>query len=277
MSIDAEAAFRVYFRSVTHPATNQGYPRKKVGLALGGGVARGIAHLGVIGVLEEAGVPIDLVAGTSAGAVIGAVYCAGYGLARATQVAAKMRWWKIASLAWPSEGFLSFRRMERFLVRALGDLTFADLKIPFSAVATDIDTGQEVDLCEGRLAPAVRASSSVPGAIQPVRLDGRRLVDGSLTNTLPVTVARRMGADYVIGVDIFPHFVRRGWGPFGTGFAALEILIQNAGGGLRQADCLICPDLAGTSYLRFSRWKFFYEQGRKRALEKLPHILAALQ
>jgi NTE family protein len=251
--------------------------RKKVGLALGGGSTRGLAHLGVIGVLEDAGISIDLVAGTSLGSIIGAVYCAGYSSTKAIQVAAHMGWWKIAALTWPSGGFFSLNPLERFLVRQLGNISFSDLKIPLAVVATDIDTGKEVILCEGPLAPAVRASSSIPGIIVPARLNGRRLVDGALANTVPVSVVRRMGADYVIAVDILPHSVRKFWGPFGVGFAALEILIQNAGGGLQQADCLIRPDLAGSSYWRFSRWKYLYELGRKQALEILPQIKTALR
>ncbi len=247
--------------------------RKKIGLALGGGVARGVTHLGVLSALEEAGIPIDCVAGTSAGSLIGAIYCSGYGLERALEVASHMSWWKIARPVWPSQGFLSFTRLERFLVMELGDLSFTDLKIPYAAVAADIDSGKEVVLCEGRLAPAVRASCSVPGVITPIKVDGRRLVDGSIANTLPVSAARNLGADYVIGVDIFPHFARRGWGAAGIGFAALEILVENAGGGRCCADCLICPDLAGKSYLKFSNWKMYYELGRKAALEKLPQIL----
>jgi NTE family protein len=249
---------------------------KKIGLALGGGVARGIAHLGVLSALEEAGLPIDCVVGTSAGSVIGAVYCAGYGLEKAIHIASRMSWWNIAAPVWPAEGFFSFARMERFLTRELGDLSFSDLHTPYAAVAADIDTGEEVILCEGRLALAVRASCSVPGLVAPVKINGRRLVDGSIANTLPVSVARRMGAETVIGVDIFSPAIRRFWGAPGLGLAALEILVQNAGNGCRQADILICPSLSGKSYLRFSRWRELFELGRQAAREKLPEILTML-
>ncbi len=250
--------------------------RKRVGLALGGGAARGLAHLGVLTVLEGAGVPIDFVAGTSAGAVVGAIYCAGFSMIKAIETATRMTWKNIARPTWPSKGFLSFDRMETWLVSELGDLQFSDLRIPFATIAVDINTGQQIVFREGRLATAIRASCSVPGIVAPVEMGGRSRVDGSLVNTIPVSVAREMGADYVIGVDIFPHAVRPSWGPFGLGFTAIEILVQNSGGGIKEADCLIAPQLSGASYLLFSRWKTVFDLGAAMALDRLPQIFEAI-
>jgi NTE family protein len=246
--------------------------RKRIGLALGGGSVRGMAHLGVLTVLEGAGVPVDFVAGTSAGSVIGAFYCAGYGLIKAVEMATRMSWRNIANPTWPSKGLISFERMEAFLIAELGDLQFADLEIPFAAVAADLDTGQQVVFREGRIAPAIRASCSIPGIVTPSKIDGRTLVDGSIANTIPVSVVREMGADFVIGVDIFPSTNRSSWGPFGIGFSAIEILVQNAGGGAKDADCLIAPKLSGHSYVSFSHWKTLFNLGAEITLDRLPDI-----
>lgn len=248
----------------------------KVGLALGGGVVRGMAHIGVLSVLEEAGIPIDYVAGTSAGSLVGAIYCAGYSTTQIKENAMRLRWWHLLRPVWPRQGFFSFDLMERWLVRTLGDLTFSDLKIPFAAVATDLERAAPVWLRQGRLAPAVRASCSVPGIFTPVRLDGLVLGDGSLADTVPVDVLRLMGAQYVIGVDIFIASIRRGWGAFGMGVNALEILVERAGGGIDRADCLIAPALRGESYLRFSQRERIYRLGEQAAREKLPAILRDL-
>jgi NTE family protein len=150
------------------------------------------------------------------------------------------------------------------------------LKIPFAVMATDINTGKPVKLSTGRVAPAVRASASVAGFVTPVELDGKLLVDGSFSDTVPVQAVREMGAEYVIGVDIFTPYIRRWLGPFGYGLAAIEIMVENAGSGVEQADCLIAPQLAGTTYVRFSKWEEFYRLGRQAAEVKLPAILKAI-
>jgi NTE family protein len=250
--------------------------RKRIGLALGGGVVRGLAHIGVLAVLQQAGIPIDYVAGTSAGSLVGASFCAGMSIEAILDFAVKMRWWHIARPVLPVQGFVSFEPMERWIMSELGDLTFADLRIPFTAVATDLNSGESVILNDGRLAPAVRASCTVPGLVTPLELDGKLLGDGSLSNTVPVSILRAMGADYVIGVDIFTSSIRRRWGPLGLGFAALEILIQRAGGGITQADCVITPNLAGATYFRFSKKEHLMEQGEKAAREKVDCIRQAL-
>lgn len=249
----------------------------KIGLALGGGVVRGMAHIGVLSVLEEAGITIDYIAGTSAGSLVGAIYCAGYSTAQIKEHAMRLRWWRLLKPVWPSQGFFSFALMERWLVRTLGDLTFDQLKIPFAAVATDLERAAPVWLQQGRLAPAVCASCSVPGIFTPVRLNGLVLGDGSLADTVPVDVLRQMGADYVIGVDIFIASIRRGWGALGMGVNALEILVERAGGGVDRADCLIAPALRGESYVRFSQRERIFRLGEQAAREKLAPILSDLE
>ena len=250
--------------------------RKRVGLALGGGSVRGLAHLGVLKVLEAEQVPIDFVAGTSVGSVVGAAYCAGLGVGPLIELVQQLGWRNLAGLTWPTQGFVSFAKLEHWLVALLGDLTFAELRVPFAAVATDLEMGEPVVLREDRLAAAVRASCSVPGIAPPVRRDGRVLVDGGVSDNLPVAAVRSMGADYVIAVDICRPLRTRRWGPFGIGLTSLEELVRRSGGGLQSADCVISPELSGFSYLRFSRREELIARGIRAAEAKLPDIRAAL-
>jgi NTE family protein len=250
--------------------------RKKVGLALGGGIARGLAHIGVIRALEKAGIPIDCVVGSSAGSVIGAAYCTGMGIQRVEEVSQRLHLWQMISLRWPSRGILSFNRLEKSLVNLLGDIDFASLKIPFAIVATDLINDELIMVNEGKLAPAVHASCSIPGFIVPVQLNGRLLGDGSLLSSVPVSSAREMGADYVIGVDLLRTKIRTQWGALGFGFSALEILIRHAGQGVETADCLISPMLLGVTYFRFTKGKTLIRLGEQAAKEKIPMILNAL-
>jgi len=127
------------------------------------------------------------------------------------------------------------------------------------------------------LATAIRASCSVPSFAPPVEIDGRMLVDGGITDNIPADVARLLGADYVIGVDVFAPVVRRRLGPLGQGLAAIETLVRHAGRGSNECDCLIIPKVEGHSYFRFSQYKRYIALGEEAALEKLPSILRALE
>ncbi len=251
--------------------------RKRVGLALSGAVARGSAHIGVLRVLERAGVPIDVIAGTSAGSLAGALYCAGITPDQMEARLAHLGWSQIVSLVFPRRGFISFKKLERWLIAEIGDLTFAELQRPLAAVATDLEKGEPVILCKGPVARAVHASSAVPGFVEPVEIEGRLLSDGGVTANLPVAAARVLGADYVIGVDLFAHHIRKGLGPLGYGFAAVEALVRNSGGGAQSADCLITPEMAGSHYLNFGPYKQSIAKGEAAALAALPAIRAALE
>lgn len=246
--------------------------RKKVGLVLGGGVVRGLAHIGVLSVLEEEGIPIDFVAGTSAGSMIGAAYSAGLPLERIRQIGLKIQWWHLLRPVWPREGLVSFEPLRRRLEQEIGELEFKDLVRPFAAVTADLDSGDPVPICSGRVALAVQASCSVPGFVTPVRIGNRILGDGSLVDTVPVSVLREMGADYVIGVDIFASAIRPRWGAFGMGFTALEILVRRAGSGVTQADCLIVPELYRMTYMRFSKRMEIIERGAQAARAVISRI-----
>lgn len=251
--------------------------RKRVGLALGGGVARGLAHIGVLTVLQEAKIPIDYLAGTSMGALIGAAYCAGIEIPELLENAKSISWWDVASPTWPRHGWLSFEKMEDLVNDMIGEVDIRDLAIPFAAVATDIETGERVILKEGPVAKIVRASCSVPGLIAPIEYDGRLLCDGGISDNLPGYATRVLGADYVIGVDVFAPEFRTFLGPAGALLAAVETLVQHAGGGDLDADCLIVPDLVGQSYIRLSKYEQFIEAGEQATIEKLPQIRAAIE
>jgi NTE family protein len=250
--------------------------RKRVGLALGGGVVRGMAHLGVLMALERGGIPIDIVTGTSVGSLIGAFYSTGRPIDELIGLANGLGWRHMIRPVIIRDGFFSFAGLEKWLVRQMGDLHFSDLARPFAAVASDIDSWRPIILREGRVAPAVRASCSVPGLIQPVEIGGRRLADGGITDNVPVDAARLLGADYVIGVNIFGGLARKRRGPMAMGFAALETMVRWSGGGLVTADCLISPAIDDLSYVRFAHRERLIELGIAGAEEKLPEIRAAL-
>ena len=177
--------------------------RRRVGLALGGGSARGWAHVGVIRALEHAGVHPDLVCGTSVGSLVGAAYAAGE-LDRFEQWLLGMRMKDVVGFmdVSPSGGMLKGERVMEFFRRNFVDRPIEELSMPFAAVATALHTGAEVWLRDGSTVEAVRASIALPGLFTPVLRDGMMLVDGGLVNPVPVSLARAMGADFVIAVDL---------------------------------------------------------------------------
>jgi NTE family protein len=250
--------------------------RKKIGLALGAGSVRGFAHIGVLSVLIEAGIPIDYVAGSSVGSLIGAAYCSGMSLDEIAHIADEFKWRKIAGPAWSGDGLASFEKMEKFIDTLFDNPTFDDFEIPLSVVATDIDADEAVVISEGRVAPAVRASCSFAGVISPVSWNGRRLADGVFVDSVPVSVVREMGAGYVIGVDVLKAFIRPRGGLISYIINAIEIALRHAGGGTKSADCLISPEIGGFTYLRYSKRGELIERGRQAAVSELPEIQQAI-
>jgi len=178
--------------------------KKKVGLVFGGGVARGIAHIGVLKVLQNNRVPIDFIAGTSSGSFIGAAAAAGMDLGLMEEISLRIRWGDFLKIAFFRPGFISGEAIEELVVKYIGDLKFSDLKIPFAAAATDLKTGERVIIREGRVAKAVAASATFPGFFAPEESKGKVLVDGGIASNVPVDAAREMGAEYVIASDAVP-------------------------------------------------------------------------
>jgi len=178
----------------------------RIGLALSGGGARGLAHIGVLKVLEREGIPIDLLAGTSMGGVVSAAYAVGMTAANLEQEALRMasvrQLLSLADPSLPRRGLFHGQRVTDYLTSHLGDHTFDDLRIPLSLVAVDLNGRQQVILHQGRVVDAVRATIAVPGLLTPVERGDQLLVDGGLLNNLPTDVVRSMGADMIIAVDV---------------------------------------------------------------------------
>ncbi len=225
----------------------------KIALVLGGGAARGFAHVGVIKVLEAQGIVPDIVVGTSAGALVGALYAAGYGGFDLQRVAMQIDDSVIADWSLPDRGFIKGESLQNFVNRAVQNRTLEKLNKPFATVVTDLQSGEMVVFRTGNTGMAVRASSSVPGVFQPVSINGRDYVDGGLVSPVPVRAARAMGAEIVIAVDISnkPRF--------GKTRDSIDVMLQSfaimgqsiAGYELSGADIIIRPDtgqMRGTDF-----------------------------
>ena len=190
--------------------------RPKVGLALSGGGARGFAHIGVLKVLSAAGYKIDLIAGTSMGAIIGAAYAGGYAPETIEELAIKFSKLKeiikLLDINPPRKGLLVGNRVKKYLEKIFQEQhLFSDLSIPFGLNAVDLISGREIPFYSGELLPAIMASISIPGIFAPVKLNGYYLVDGGLLNNLPVSIARSMGADIVIAINVETNPLNQNW------------------------------------------------------------------
>lgn len=181
--------------------------KPKIGLALSGGGARGLAHIGVLKVLEKAGIPVDLLSGTSIGGLIAAIFAAGFPSAdieaRALEITRPRTMVKLIDLSPARRGLLEGNRVKTFITDLIGEeAAFEDLQIPLSLMAVDLLTAQEIVLTQGALLPAVMATMSVPGIFRPVPLGEYQLIDGGVLNNVPTDLVRKMGADIVIAVDV---------------------------------------------------------------------------
>ncbi len=250
--------------------------RRRVGLVLGGGAVRGAAHLGVLQVLDEAGIRPDLVVGVSAGSVVGGLYCAGLSPVALQQTAKEMNWNRLARLVRPRLGLFDINLIGQTIDDLTGGLTFEQLKIPFAAVAVDIICGELVTFRQGPLGRAVQASCAIPGLFNPVQDGDRLLVDGGALDNLPVALARDMAADYVIAVDLLPLPTTPAAWPKNI----LEMWTLSAYTVMRRprhwegqaADVLIQPDIAHTSFIDFGQVDALVQKGREAALEHLARI-----
>ena len=263
---------------------------KKVGLALSGGAARGLAHVGVVSVLHKEGIPIDMIAGTSAGAIIGAVYALDRDIERMRRHALDPSWKKRAPMidpSFPKTGFIKGKKIEKLLESILGgNINFEDLQIPFACVATDIQTGEEIIINSGSVSEAIRASISLPGIFTLIKHEGRYLVDGGLTTPVPVEVVRQMGADFIIAVNVNPDVSGRiGKSDIQPRKAQkppniFQVLIQSvyittyslARNSLENADIVIEPDTADISAGEFRRTPELITLGEQAASQSIPEI-----
>lgn len=252
---------------------------RRVGLALGGGGARGAAHVGVLKVLEREGIRPDCVVGVSAGSVVGAGYCAGMSVAEMEELALNLEWSRLGRIVRPRLGFFDSQRLESYVAELVGDLQFADLSIPFAAVAADILTGQLVVLEEGSVAQAVRASCALPGIFTPVERGDQLLIDGGTINNLPVSVAQEMGADYVMAVDLLPPLQDGHPRPdnlFEMWSLTFYTLLRVTHAEGKDADCLITPAVGSYGIFEFSKMEEMLERGVEAAEAKVDQIKADL-
>ncbi len=252
----------------------------KIGLALGGGAARGFAHVGVIQVLEEAGIQPDYVVGTSAGSLVAALYASGKNGKQLQTVAETMEEAALTDWTLPfiSRGMLRGEALARYVSGQVGGKTIESFPLPLGIVATDLHNGKGVLFVTGDTGTAVRASSSVPGVFQPVKIGTREYVDGGLVSPVPVRYARQMGAEVVIAVDISATPESN------PALSTMDIMLQTFAimslsinsFELKEADVAVRPALAGVSSADFASKRRSIEAGRAAMLAALPQLRTAI-
>lgn len=260
-----------------HPlgATPASPARPKIGLAFGGGFARGMSHIGVLKVFEEEKIPIDFIAGTSVGAVVGAGYCSGLSAKELEEIACLVRFKDFARWTISRFGVCSNDRMTGFLHKLLKTRTFEELRIPLAVSTTDFVTGEPVVFRSGSLVDAVRASCAYPGMFLPVNINGRLLVDGLLAYPVPATPLRQMGADRVVAVHLSAHWVI-GRGPrhvfdvIGQCFSIAQEKMCSVW--QKDTDVIIDPQVGGFAYDSFERSPEMIKLGVAATRQALPQI-----
>ncbi len=251
--------------------------RKKIGLALSGGAARGFAHLGVLKVLREHSIPIDFIAGTSAGSIAGGALASGLSIEEIVEMGGKISWFSMMGFSFSPMGLLSNAALGAFVKRYFPVRKFEDLPIPFAAVACDLETGEEVILKNsGDLPAAIRASCAIPGVFVPVNYDGRRLIDGGVVSPVPTKAVRKLGAEIVIAVDVIASGATY-WGSpstlLGVFFQSAMMLLRTAGKHQHyRADVVIIPQIAHLRPDEIGKMNEFIKAGEAAALEKIDEI-----
>lgn len=250
-----------------------------LGLALGGGFARGLAHIGVLKALEEAGIPVDFVAGTSVGAIIGACYCAGMNAGELEEVARAARFKHFARWTLSRYGFCSNDRMTQFCARVLRVTTFEDLRIPLAVTATDFHTGEAAVFTKGPLVAPIRASCAYPGMFHPVEIDRRSYVDGMLAYAVPTTPLRTMGAERVLGIYLSAHWAqdrepRHLFEVIGQCFSIAQSRMCELW--KKDADLVVEPDVTGFTYDCFDHAKDLIARGEESVRAVVPQLRTML-
>jgi NTE family protein len=269
---------RDLFRSFAYGGAPQDGRRPRVGLALAGGFARGIAHIGVLRVLREAGITVDMVAGTSVGALIGAAYCAGAPLELMERVAYETKFTDFGRWTPSWLGLATNLRLEQFFARFTSVRRFEDLQKPLAIATSDINLGIPVYYSGGLIGPPLRASCAYPGLFVPVKYAGRTLVDGFLTALVPVEGAYLLGAELVIAVYLEPGSVEEPRTFTDVLSRSFTIMQKHANLEWRQhADVIIEPDVTNFLWDDFSKTGQLIRAGEEAALAALPKIRAALE
>lgn len=246
----------------------------KIALVLGAGASKGFAHIGVIKVLESNKIPIHMVVGTSAGSFVGSFYAYGFNAYQLQKLALEIKKTDIVDLIFPDNGFIQGAKLETFVNKMLNNTVMEKLKIPFYAVATDIQTGEEVVFGKGNTGTAVRASCSIPGVFTPVKIGNKFYVDGGVVSPVAVDAAKRLGADVVIAVDISSD--NQSPPPQTT----IETLLQSVNimysklaiSQLAKAEIIIKPKVGHIASYDFDKRHEAIMEGEKAAIEVLPKI-----
>jgi len=269
---------RDLFRSFAYGGAPKGARRPRVGLALAGGFARGIAHIGVLRVLSEAEIPVDVVAGTSVGALIGVGYCSGAPLELLERVAQDTKFTDFGRWTPSWLGLATNNRIEQFLARLTSVTCFEDLQKPLAIATTDINIGMPVYYYGGPIGPVLRASCAYPGLFVPVKFEGRTLVDGFLTALVPVEGALLLGAELVIAVYLEAGAVDEPRTFTDVLSRSFTIIQKHADLEWRQhADIIIEPDVKPFVWDDFSKTGDLIRAGEEATLKALPAIRAALE
>ncbi len=251
-----------------------------IGVALSGGAVRGIAHIAVLDVLEQEGVPIHAIAGTSAGSIVGALYCAGMPLSEIKRILLNAKWKDVLKFTVPRTGLISSEGIHRFMEEILPVKKFSALSLPFAAVATDLHTGDKVSITTGSIAVAVQASCSLPVIFTPTEINKRILVDGGVSSQIPVrTVREELGVRKVIAVNVnykaleleqFDNIVK-----IAAHLSALWAS-RNAREEEKLADVVIHVNAEGIPLYDLSKSRTLLRRGKKAAEEKIPEIRALM-
>ena len=250
----------------------------KVAVVLGAGAAKGFAHIGVLKVLESNRIPVNMIVGTSAGSFVGSLYAYGFTAFQLQKISFDIQQAEIIDYTIPDNGFIKGEKLEGYVNRMLRNTPMEKLRIPFYAVATDIQSGKEMVFGSGNTGAAVRASCSIPGAFSPPIIGGRMYVDGGLVSPVAVDVAQRFGADVVIAVDVSGD----GSGPKPQ--STLSTILQSIGimyekisaQQLQKADVVIKPNVAAISSADFTKRHEAVLEGERAAIAALPTIKAAI-
>lgn len=256
-----------------HKFTGTGKP--KLNLALGGGAARGIAHIGVLKAIEELDFEVEGVAGTSIGAIIGSLYAGGYGWKEIWEVTKELKWGELIKLSFSGMGLASTEKLLKLLRELLKNRSFDELDLPFKAVSVDISTAEEIIHDSGEVAQAVLASAAIPGVFEPVKLAGRILVDGGVSNNIPSDVARGFGSGRVVGVDLNAQASEREepHNLVDVSLKTFAVLMWNTSNrGREGADILIQPDIDGFRYYDLSRAEELFSRGEEAARRVLKRL-----
>lgn len=258
--------------------------KPKIGIALGSGGAKGLAHIGVIKVLEENNIPVDYIAGSSIGALVGGLYATTKDIKQVEKIALNINWRQMLHLIDFSfhQGFIGGGKIKKFIENNMGKTNFEDCKIPLSVIATDLKTGEVAVINKGEIAPAIRSSISFPLVFKPIEFESKLLADGGLSMPVPARIARKMGADIVIAVNLDTNYFANNYndelGFYKIAINSINLLRYHLSSwNITDADIVIEPKFGHVDIRKFLNGKDTIIAGEKAAREALPQLHVAIE